>query len=407
MSGKMKLEKFVSEKANLPLETAILLIAGMTMLITGGLLFPVFAGILPYHENGFLGLLLLMFALQMITLGKTPFGETGRSKPVFILGTLIAVTGIITCIIPAISGRIPHILLFICLGPGSLFLLLQMFFARDKFQTWIKYGGVLLYLIPACALVYVFSILIALLTWKQSLPATPVSAILILIYGMAIIFLAFVLHKIYGIYPEAEKTGRDDIGFSIDQIIMMLMGIFMLLLGILLIPVNLGLLPFSESAQLGLLMVIFAVQMLASGNTPIGPFPRSWLVILFGLLFAAMGIVSCVIPKILVSQLTVLVGLLNILGAVISIWKMCVPNFGKPKEPVNQFSPILTKIFVVQMFLNILSILFGISMFVSNLIPGLVIGVILAANGVVLLYLLQILTVVDKIKSELSRIPAP
>ncbi len=44
------------------------------------------------------------------------------------------------------------------------------------------------------------------------------------------------------------------------------MGIFMLLLGGLWIPVNLGLLPFSGSAQLGLLMVIFAVQMLASGN---------------------------------------------------------------------------------------------------------------------------------------------
>lgn len=403
----MNFEKFVSEKANLPLETAILLIAGMTMLITGGLLFPVFAGILPYYENGFSGLLLLMFALQMITLGKTPFGETGRSKFIFTVGTLIAVVGIITCIIPDILGGIPHILLFICFGPGSLFLLLQMFFAKDKFQTWIKYGGALLYLAPGCGLVYVFSMLIALLLWKQTLAATPMTAILLLIYGMAIIFLAFVLQKIYRIYPEAEKTGKDDIGFSIDQTIMMLMGIFMLLLGILLIPVNLGLLPFSGSAQLGLLMVIFAVQMLASGNTPIGPFPRSWLTIIFGLLFAAIGIVSCIIPNILVSQLTVLVGLLNILGAVISQWKMCIPLIGKPKEPVNQFSSILMKIFVVQTVLNFLSILFGISMLVSNLIPGLVIGVILAANGAVLLYLLRILTLVDKIKGELSRIPAP
>ena len=82
----------------------------------------------------------------------------------------------------------------------------------------------------------------------------------------------------------------------------------MLLLGILLIPVNLSQLPFSGSAQLGLLMVIFAIQMLASGSTPIGLFPRNWLMIIFGLLFAALGIISSIIPGILVKPLTILIG---------------------------------------------------------------------------------------------------
>ena len=51
--------------------------------------------------------------------------------------------------------------------------------------------------------------------------------------------------------------------------------------------------------------------------------------------------------------------------------------------------------------MNLLTILFGASMLVSNLIPGLVIGVILAANGCVLLYLLHILIVLDKMQGSI------
>ena len=74
-----------------------------------------------------------------------------------------------------------------------------------------------------------------------------------------------------------------------DNIILLLTGVFMVLLGLLLLPVNLGLLPFSGGAQLGLLMVIFAIQMLALGSTPSGPFSRSWFIVLLGFIFGALG----------------------------------------------------------------------------------------------------------------------
>jgi hypothetical protein len=183
---------------------------------------------------------------------------------------------------------------------------------------------------------------------------------------------------------------------------LMLMGVFMLLLGALLIPVSLGLLPFSASGQLGLLMVIFAVQMLASGSTPIGPFPRSWPVIVVGLLFAALGIVSCILPGILVSPLTVLVGVLNIMGGVISLVKMYVARprqSGRSRQPV---APLSARLFAVQLAMNVLAIIFGTSMLVPGLVHGLVIGVILAANGCVLLYLLRILAVLDQMRGTME-----
>lgn len=392
----------ILKEADLPLEVVILLIAGMTMLITGVLLFPVSTRVLPYYENGLYGLLLVMFALQMITLGKTPFGDMRRSKLLLAVGVVIAAVGIATCFIPDIFGQFPRMLLFLCFGPGGFLLLLQMCFDKEKLRTWVKYGGIFRHLIFGCSAVYLLSMLIALLLWKQSLLTTPMTAVVVLFYGVAIVYLAGVLRKLYCTYPEAEKHRNGDFELSADQAMILLMGVFMLLLGVLLLPVSLGLLPFSGSAQLGLLMVIFAVQMLASGSTPIGPFPRSWLMIAFGLLFAALGIVSCIIPEILVSPLTILVGVLNILGGVITLAKICIPRLKKSKEPRGAVPPALVKLFAAQMTMNLLTILFGTSMLIPRLIPGLVIGVILAANGCVLLYLLHIMTVLDKMQHDIG-----
>lgn len=394
----------IFKKAELPLEVVILLIAGMALLISGVLLFPVSAGALPYYENGLYGLLLVMFALQMITLGKTPFGDMRRSKLLLAVGAVIAAVGIATCFVPDIFSQTPRMLLFICFGAGGFLLLLQMLFARDKFRSWAKYGGVFRHLILGCGVVYLLSMLIGLLIWKKSLLTTPATAFVVLIFGTAVVYLAFVLWKIYRTYPEAEKPREGDVELSMEQSMMLLMGIFMILLGVLLIPVNLGLLPFSGSAQLGLLMVMFAVQMLASGNTPIGPFPRSWLMILLGLLFAALGIVSCIIPEVLVPLLTILVGVLNILGGVITLGKLGLSHLGKPAEPHRPRPAVLTKLFATQLIMNLLSIMFGTSMLFAHLIPGLAIGVILASNGFVLLYLLHILKVLEKMRRNMEAV---
>src|SRR5690606_32930220 len=113
------------KKTELPFEVVILLIVGMAMLITGTLLFPVSSGALPYYEDGLYGLLLVMFALQIVTMGKTPFGDVRRSRLIIAVGAVISAVGIVTCFIPAVFTRLSRILLFICFGPGGFLLLLQ------------------------------------------------------------------------------------------------------------------------------------------------------------------------------------------------------------------------------------------------------------------------------------------
>ncbi len=127
------------KKTELPFEVVILLIVGMAMLITGTLLFPVSSGALPYYEDGLYGLLLVMFALQIVTMGKTPFGDVRRSRLIIAVGAVISAVGIVNCFIPDVFTRLSRILLFICFGPGGFLLLLQMLFDKDKFRTWIKH----------------------------------------------------------------------------------------------------------------------------------------------------------------------------------------------------------------------------------------------------------------------------
>jgi hypothetical protein len=123
----------------------------------------------------------------------------------------------------------------------------------------------------------------------------------------------------------------------------------------------------------------------------------------FGLLFAALGIISSIIPGVMVKPLTIVIGLLNILGGIISLVKIVLPRLKKTGQPGGQVPPILQKLFITQLIMGLLSIMFGTSMLVSHLLPGLVVGVVLFANGCVLLYLMSILLTLDEMISQKLR----
>ncbi|MGC9372888.1 MAG: hypothetical protein ACP5DY_06170 [Thermovirgaceae bacterium] len=388
------------EEADLHFDVVVLLIAGLALVITGLLLFPVSVGFLPYYENGVYGLLLFLFGLQTVVLGRTPAGDLKRSVPVIGGGIAITTVGILACFIPDVFTLLPRVLLIICLGLGGFLQLLQMLFSRDKLQAWIGYGGIFPSLAVACGAVYVLSMFAGLLVWEKGLLSVRTTALSVLAYGSAILVLALLLQKIYRMYPQAAAHLDDTFGLTADKAMLLLTGVFMLILGVLLVPVTFGMLPFSGSAQLGLLMVLFSIQMLAFGSTPVGPFPRTWLVVLLGLLFAALGIISCVVPLILVPFLTLLIGLLNLVGGGVGLFKTVVPVMKnlKTKCPAT---PVLVRLTVTQIVMNLVSILFGASMLTSGLLPGWVVGVILTANGTVLLYLMHLLVQIDKMRSAM------
>ncbi|MFA5458838.1 MAG: hypothetical protein WC261_14540, partial [Synergistaceae bacterium] len=392
-----------SKKADIPIDLVILVIAGLTMVIAGLLLFASYAGKVSYYENGLFGLLIFIYALQITVLGKTPFGDVPqRPLSVLILGIFVACIGIITCFIPDLLKGIPRFILFICFGPGGILLLLQMFFSKDKFPLWRKKGGILMTLAVNCTAVYSLSVFISILLIDKNYISGGLISFSVLLYGVLVFTLTAVLFKIYALYPDAAERPSAGVQLSDDRAVILITGVFMVLLGILLIPVTIGLLPFSGSAQLGLLVVIMSIQMIAFGNTPLRSFTRTWPLVFMGLIFASMGIISCIVPGILVPCLTLIIALLNIGGGVIPLVKMIHSRSGKKGRGSADVPSIIKKLFLTQSTLNILSIVFGVSMLINNLIPGPVIGVVLTANGIVLLYLISILAKIDEMKKALA-----
>lgn len=392
-----------SKKADIPIDLVILVIVGLTMVIAGLLLFASYAGKVSYYENGLFGLLIFIYALQITVLGKTPFGDVPqRPLSVLILGIFVACIGIITCFIPDLLKGIPRFILFICFGPGGILLLLQMFFSKDKFPLWRKKGGILMTLAVNCTAVYSLSVFISILLIDKNYFSGGLISFSVLLYGVLVFTLTAVLFKIYALYPDAAERPSAGVQLSDDRAVILITGVFMVLLGILLIPVTIGLLPFSGSAQLGLLVVIMSIQMIAFGNTPLRSFTRTWPLVFMGLIFASMGIISCIVPGILVPCLTLIIALLNIGGGVIPLVKMIHSRSGKKGRGSADVPSIIKKLFLTQSTLNILSIVFGVSMLINNLIPGPVIGVVLTANGIVLLYLISILAKIDEMKKALA-----
>lgn len=195
-----------------------------------------------------------------------------------------------------------------------------------------------------------------------------------------------------------------DASLSLPVALLILVGVFLTLLGVLLFPVNIGVIPFSPDGQLGLLLVIIAIQMMTLGETPIGQYNRSWFLIALGIVFAAMGIVSCIVPGVLTGVIRVLIGLLNIIGGAVLLTKRVLPVLHTARYPGAEpvvFPPVINHLLVTQTVLNIVAIAFGITMLIPGLVPGIVIAGILVINGLLLFVLAYILQQVEATASWL------
>lgn len=366
---------------DLPLEVVILLLGGGSLVLAGGTFLGASFGAFPFAESGFYGLLLLIFALQTLTLGKTPFGSVRRSWGLVVVGVGVAAVGIVAGVIPGALASWTRGLLVVCFSLGGGIQLLT--WARDGTQraAWSAAGGALGRLAAVCATVYTLSVPVGLALGGIFSPPPAVTAALLAVLGGAVLLLAAVLEAVYRRYPQGRRTAEGTQPLSFGHAMLLLTGVFMVLLGGLLVPVALGAFPFSSSVQLGLLLILFAVQTLAAGETPLGAFPRTGPVVACGLLFALLGTISCLVPGLLVAPLTLLVGGLNVAGGLIPLLR-CVPL---------AFHPLGRRLGGTQRLLNGLSVLFGVSMLLPGLLPGVVVGVVLTANGGVLLYLLYLL----------------
>jgi len=134
--------------------------------------------------------------------------------------------------------------------------------------------------------------------------------------------------------------------------------------------------------------------MMALGNTPLGQFKRSWVMVLIGIGCASMGIISCIVPGILTFALRYLLGGLSIGGRVVFFatkFLVAVRAIKNPPPDMVPFLPVFRNMLAIQTVFNVVSLAFGLAILLPGLVPGFVTAGIVVIKGVLLLLLVSIL----------------
>jgi len=201
---KEKTSSTLREESDLSFEVVIILIFGVFMLLFGLLLFWIHRGDLPYTPDSTYGLFLVIVSFQVVTMGKTPFGDLRRSWAVIVLGICTAVVGMVACFIPGPLTVPVRILVGVLLSGGGTALLLQLFLSEGRARTWLKVPGLLRHLTVACTFVYLLSVVLGLVTLLPGITTDPQTAVLLILYGIGFFYLAWSLRNVTRAYPRTE-----------------------------------------------------------------------------------------------------------------------------------------------------------------------------------------------------------
>jgi hypothetical protein len=373
-------------EVDLSIEVVLLLVGGVFFLLFGLLLVPISAGTLPYSEGAMYGLFVVLVSMQAITMGKTPVGDLRRSWLVVIAGIATAIVGTLALFYPGeLGGSIRLLAGAIILVTGALGLV-QLVTAEDRARAWIKVPGVLRHLAVACAAVYGLEVVLGIITFLPGVVPDSLTAVLSVVLGAALIYLAWVIYAVAARYPRgaAGDTGPLNHGVGllgeaellVGDSFSVFQGVLLVLLGGLVLLMTLGAIPpFNADGQLGLLLVLTSLQMLALGQVVGSTVTRSWALVVLGLAFAGMGILSCIVPGVLTAVISPLLGVQNIItGVVLLATQVIGPTLygirNPPAEPVV-VPPLVKRLFLILAATGVVAFLFGLNMLAPFLLPGL------------------------------------
>ena len=394
-------------EVDLSIEVVLLLVGGVFFLLFGLLLFPIGTGTLPYSEGAMYGLFVVLVSMQVITMGKTPFGDLLRSWVVVIVGIGTAIVGTVAIFYPGYTTGLIRVLAGAIVQVTGALGLYQLVTAEDRARTWLRVPGVLRHLAVASAAVYGLEVVLGVITLVPGIAPVQLTAVLCGLLGAALFYLAWAIHVATARYasdPAKERSRAKrttglfgEAALSVGDSFSLFQGVLMLLLGGLVLLMTLGIVPvFNSDGQIGLLLVLTSLQMLALGQIVGSTVARSWLLVAAGLVFAGMGIVSCVVPGVLTPVIPPLLGAQNILtGVVLLATQVIGPTlYGirhPPAEPVV-LPPLVRRLRLVLTVTGIVAFLFGLNMLAPLLLPGLLGVVAFALFLPVLIIVMGLLT---------------
>jgi hypothetical protein len=207
--------------------------------------------------------------------------------------------------------------------------------------------------------------------------------------------------------PEkSTKSGSlfSEASIPLETAFMLFQGVLIVVIGLSIYGIVLsgGALAFNSSGQGGLLLVILSLNVLALGSIVGLQLTRTWILMIIGTAFAALGMIAVISPSGVVGAATILLlglsnivtGILGVAGTLAAVMHGASSLQSEP-DPVR---PLLTRITRIALLIAIASILFGLSMLAPTLMPSIlglvgyavVFPLILIIMGLLLLYMTRI-----------------
>ena len=113
-------------------------------------------------------------------------------------------------------------------------------------------------------------------------------------------------------------------------------------------------------------------------------FKRNWIFLLMGMMFMTIGAFAVIVPDIVVEYLMTFIGVLIIFGGFYLIYTLVRPKQTSGvhlQKPEGKDLRLIIVLLVLALLTAILMIIFGISLLIENLIPGIGIAIILICFG--------------------------
>ncbi|NLD57681.1 MAG: hypothetical protein GX651_06065, partial [Methanomicrobiales archaeon] len=225
------------------LESVILLVLGIFMGLFGILLLSITTGALPYAPDSTYGLFLVIVALQVITMGKTPLGDVRRTWLVILIGIAAGIVGMLACFIPGLLSSVVRLFAGALLTLGGAALLVQLFLHKDKAALWLRVPGVLRELTASCVLVYLLAFLLGVVTLVPALSSDTLTAVLLIADAAALFWLAWCIEAVTKQYPkvpgEPPAKSRSllfrDAPLPLTIALLIFLGVLLALLAVLLV----------------------------------------------------------------------------------------------------------------------------------------------------------------------------
>ena len=389
-------------------EFFLLVVQALFLGIFGVLLFNIHTGALPYNPDSTYGLLIIIVALQAISLGKTPLGDFRQSPIITIIGFIAVVIGLFGCFVPGVSSTLLRYIVGVLLAGGSIALLVETWLLNDRSRMWWRGGGVTRHLAVACTVTYLLMAVLGVITLFPASGIDAVTGTISILAALAILYLVWSLWQVSRTYPTEWQTRREQYlgarsgvaekGLDLSSALVVMLAIILTMLGILLVFVGRGILPFSPDGQYGVLLTIMALQIGCLGVTPIGTFRRTPLITALAIVFVGIGIFSAISPGGLTDPIRILIGVMNATAGVTLLIGQFSPKSTELRHPTpSPVAPTLRLMWLNQTLQGVVGTVFGVSALFPGMLSLTITAVVLVFYGLLLFSLCWLLVRVAKL----------